>query len=99
MKVTASELKNRLGKYLDIIETEAVEVTKSGHEKAVLISRKHYDAWQSLKESMENSFITGQSGDEYYVKVKFKTLGETQLFFNNLVTLDSKNQSMTAENK
>ena len=38
MQVTATELKNRLGRYLDAAETDPVFVKKSGRKKSVLIS-------------------------------------------------------------
>lgn len=48
MKITATELKNRLGRYLDAAETEPVEIQKSGRRKAVLLSHAQY---QRLLES------------------------------------------------
>lgn len=42
MKITATELKNRLGRYLDAAETEPVEIQKSGRRKAVLLSHAQY---------------------------------------------------------
>jgi prevent-host-death family protein len=37
-KITATELKNRLGQYLDEIERGPVVISKTGREKAVLMS-------------------------------------------------------------
>ncbi|MBV1881806.1 MAG: type II toxin-antitoxin system Phd/YefM family antitoxin [Pseudomonadales bacterium] len=42
MQITATELKNRLGRYLDAAEQEPVRIQKSGREKAVLMSYSHY---------------------------------------------------------
>ena len=43
MQITATELKNRLGQYLDIAETDPVIVEKSGRVKSVLISNATYE--------------------------------------------------------
>ncbi len=43
MQITATELKNRLGQYLDAAETDPVIVEKSGRVKSVLISNKLYE--------------------------------------------------------
>jgi len=51
MKISATELKNRLGRYLDAAEQEPVSIQKSGREKAVLMSFSHYQAL--LKASMQ----------------------------------------------
>jgi|GEM_PF-1276862 len=50
MKISATELKNRLGRYLDAAEQEPVSIQKSGREKAVLMSYSHYQSL--LKASM-----------------------------------------------
>lgn len=42
MDITATEFKQRLGRYLDIAETNPVIVIKSGHPKSVLISHAMY---------------------------------------------------------
>ncbi len=44
MQVTATELKNRLGKYLETAQAEVVEVKKSGRLSTVMLSKKRYDA-------------------------------------------------------
>jgi prevent-host-death family protein len=44
MQVTATELKNRLGQYLEAAQAEVVEVKKSGRLSTVLLSKKRYDA-------------------------------------------------------
>ena len=43
MQITATELKNRLGQYLDAAETTPVIVEKSGRIKSVLISNATYE--------------------------------------------------------
>jgi antitoxin Phd len=43
MDITATELKNRLGQYLDVAETEPVIIEKSGRKKSVLISHTMYE--------------------------------------------------------
>ena len=44
MQVTATELKNRLGQYLEVAQAEVVEVKKSGRLSTVILSKKRYDA-------------------------------------------------------
>ena len=44
MIVTATELKNRLGRYLDEAEVEPVMIEKSGRKKAVLMAYRQYEA-------------------------------------------------------
>lgn len=44
MQVTATELKNRLGQYLEAAQGEVVEVKKSGRLSTVILSKKRYDA-------------------------------------------------------
>ena len=55
MKVTATELKNRLGRYLDVAETQPVQIQKSGREKAVLLSHAQY---QKLLDRQETPVIS-----------------------------------------
>lgn len=40
MTITASELKNNLGKYIDLAETEDIYITKNGKQKIKLCSAK-----------------------------------------------------------
>jgi prevent-host-death family protein len=49
---TATDLKNRLGAYLDTALTEPVFVHKSGREVAVLVSRQHYAYLEALEEEL-----------------------------------------------
>jgi antitoxin Phd len=42
MDITATELKTRLGQYLDVAETEPVFIEKSGRRKSVLMSHQMY---------------------------------------------------------
>jgi prevent-host-death family protein len=49
---TATELKNRLGAYLDTALVEPVFVQKSGREVAVLMSRQHYAYLQALEDEL-----------------------------------------------
>ena len=55
MKVTATEFKTRLGRYLDAAETEPVQIQKSGREKAVLLSHAQY---QKLLNQQETSVVS-----------------------------------------
>lgn len=43
MQVKATELKNRLGRYLDAAQREPVVVEKYGREMAVVVSKQRYD--------------------------------------------------------
>jgi len=54
MKVTASELKSQLGRYLVVSETEAVIIEKSGRLKSVLISYANFQEYQELKRKNNN---------------------------------------------
>jgi prevent-host-death family protein len=49
-KVTATELKNHVGAYLEATIAAPVTVEKSGREVAVLISRQHYTHLQALED-------------------------------------------------
>ena len=52
MQVTATELKNRLGQYLEAAQAEAIEVNKSGRLSAVVLSKKRYDELLRLEDLM-----------------------------------------------
>ena len=43
MNVTATELKNRLGQYLEVSQVEPVIIEKSGRESSVVLSKRRYD--------------------------------------------------------
>jgi len=58
MKITATELKNRLGRYLDAAETEPVEIQKSGRRKAVLLSHAQYQKLLDQRQVGEVSTTT-----------------------------------------
>jgi antitoxin Phd len=51
MDITATELKNRLGQYLDAAETEPVIIEKSGRKKSVLISHAMYERLVALEDA------------------------------------------------
>ena len=51
MQVTATELKNRLGQYLDAAETDPVIVEKSGRVKSVLISNAMYEKFLAYEDA------------------------------------------------
>ena len=50
MDITATELKTRLGQYLDAAETEPVIIEKSGRKKSVLISHAMYERLIALED-------------------------------------------------
>ncbi len=76
MHVTATELKNRLGQYLDVAETDPVIVEKSGRVKSVLISNATYekflayeDAYWAVKaKQAEKEGYMGQNATEDFLK-------------------------------
>jgi antitoxin Phd len=51
MQITATELKNRLGQYLDAAETSPVIVEKSGRIKSVLISNAMYEKFLAYEDA------------------------------------------------
>jgi antitoxin Phd len=51
INITATEFKNRLGKYLDMAETDPVFVKKSGRQKSVLISQEMYKKFLALEDN------------------------------------------------
>jgi prevent-host-death family protein len=63
-KVTATELKNHLGAYLEAAIAAPVIVEKSGREVAVLISREHYTHLQALEDRWwgEQAKLAAQRG-------------------------------------
>ncbi len=73
MQITATELKNRLGRYLDAAETNPVFIKKSGRNKSVLISNAMYekllayeDAYWASKAKMaeEEGYLGEQASEE-----------------------------------
>ena len=51
INITATEFKNRLGRYLDVAETDPVLVEKSGRPKSVLISHRMYEKFMALEDA------------------------------------------------
>ncbi len=51
MDVTATELKNRLGRYLDTAERVPVIVKKSGRAKSVIISHRMYERFLEIEDA------------------------------------------------
>jgi prevent-host-death family protein len=51
MDITATELKNRLGRYLDASESNPVVIKKSGRIKSVLISHQLYEKFLALEDA------------------------------------------------
>ena len=72
MQITATELKNRLGRYLDVAETSPVFVQKSGRKKSVLISNAMYEKllayedayWASKAKAAEDEGYLGVEASE-----------------------------------
>ena len=50
MNVTTTELKNRLGKYLEAAQLEPVIIEKSGRESSVVLSKRRYDQLVELED-------------------------------------------------
>lgn len=76
MQVTATELKSRLGQYLDAAETDPVIVEKSGRIKSVLISSAMYEKflayedayWASKAKLAEQEGYLGEKAAEELLK-------------------------------
>ena len=51
MQITATELKNRLGRYLDVAETDPVIVEKSDRVKSILISSTTYEKFLAYEDA------------------------------------------------
>lgn len=75
MQITATELKNRLGQYLDAAETSPVLIEKSGRIKSVLISNSMYekylayeDAYWALKarKAEEDGFLGKKASEAFF---------------------------------
>jgi prevent-host-death family protein len=77
MNVSATELKTRLGKYLDVSETDPVIVEKSGRPKSVLISKATYEKFLAY----EDSYWAAKA--EAAEKEGFFTLSETESILKN----------------
>ena len=43
MNVTATELKHRLGRYLEAAQVEPAVIEKSGHVTSVVLSKRRYE--------------------------------------------------------
>ena len=77
MQITATELKNRLGQYLDAAETDPVIVEKSGRVKSVLISNTMYEKflayedayWASKARQAEKEGYIGAKASEDLLKM------------------------------
>ena len=54
MQVTATELKNRLGQYLETAQSEVVEVKKPGRLSIVILSKKRYDVLLKTEDMLWN---------------------------------------------
>ena len=52
MNVTATELKNRLGQYLEAAQSEPVIVEKSGRASTVVLSKRRYDELVELEDKL-----------------------------------------------
>jgi prevent-host-death family protein len=51
MHVTATELKHRLGRYIDAAMREPVIVEKSGRNAVVMLSYEHYEQLEALEDA------------------------------------------------
>ena len=72
VQVNATELKNRLGRYLDASETSPVIVEKSGRRKSVLISNAMFEKllayedayWESKAKIAEEEGYLGEEASK-----------------------------------
>ena len=51
MDITATELKNRLGRYLDTAERMPVIIKESGRAKSVIISHRMYEQFLQMEDA------------------------------------------------
>ena len=51
MDIAATELKNRLGRYLDTAERMPVIIKKSGRAKSVIISHRMYEQFLQIEDA------------------------------------------------
>jgi len=65
MDVTATEFKNRLGRYLDASESRPVIIKKSGRIKSVLISHQLYEKFLALEDSYWANLAKKAEADGY----------------------------------
>ena len=69
MPISATEQKNRLGRYLDTAEAEPVFIHKSGRVKSVLISHRMYERFVEMEDAhwaqkAKEAEIEGYLGEE-----------------------------------
>ncbi|MBF0444250.1 MAG: type II toxin-antitoxin system Phd/YefM family antitoxin [Magnetococcales bacterium] len=76
-KVTATEFKTRMGKYLETVLQLPISIIKSGRENAVLLSRQRYDELQNLEdrywaeqavEAEKNGYLGPEKSFEFLAK-------------------------------
>jgi prevent-host-death family protein len=75
MNVTATELKQRLGRYIDAAAHEPVIVEKSGRNAAVLLSYAEYERLEALE-------------DAYWGERALEALNNDELVENGLAALE-----------
>ncbi len=72
IQVTATELKNRLGQYLDVAETDPVIVEKSGRIKSVLISNAMYEKFLKYEDAYWEQQARKAEEEGYWGKTSLK---------------------------
>jgi prevent-host-death family protein len=65
INITATEFKNRLGKYLDMAETDPIFVNKSGRPKSVLISDEMYEKFLAMEDAYWAQKALGAEAEGY----------------------------------
>lgn len=83
MNVSATELKNRFGKYLDLSQTEPVVVEKTGRQVAVVLSFNEYERlsaiddayWASKAFEAEADGFAGPEASMKFLKDKYDSAG------------------------
>ena len=65
MNISATELKNRLGRYLDSAETEPIIIEKSGRAKSVLISHAMLEKLMALEDAYWAEQAKRAESEEY----------------------------------
>jgi len=74
MDVTATELKNRLGRYLDTAERVPVIVKKSGRAKSVIISHGMYERFLEMEDTYWAQKAREAEGQGYLGEIETKRL-------------------------
>ena len=74
MYVTATELKNRLGRYLEAAQVEPVIVEKSGRMSSVVLSKRRYDQLCRLEDVLWDMKARSAESEGFLSDEEFREL-------------------------